>query len=109
MELSGSIAEWDSNAIENQLRSEAAKLMVGSETIHPSKIDPFSYEYDELIKLHGEDASRKFLAEEIYRKCSPKRKRQLVEDNFTKDGAIKKLIKDIDNLRAARRKKECSK
>lgn len=65
---------------------------------------PFEFEYDRAIKLLGVGAKRELLANKIYYKCSPKQKKHLCSDYKCKDGAIAKLVKDIDNLRAKRKK-----
>lgn len=79
-------------------------LGVKNQTEDVETIGPFEFDYDRAIKLLGVGAKRELLANEIYNKCSPKQKKHLCSDHSGKDGAIAKLVKDIDNLRAKRKK-----
>lgn len=81
---------------QSPVRDEAAK-----ETAQT--LDEFGLAYDKAVKLNL-GAQRSTLALAIYNGMAPKRKKELVKECRSKDAAIKKLVKDIDNLRMKRKK-----
>lgn len=53
-------------------------------------------------RMESQGHNRKAIAEAWYDQLPPSERRRLSDDHLGKDGAIRKLVKDIDNLRRKR-------
>ena len=75
--------------------------IVELESVKEPSYDPFELHHDRMDK---EEATRPQIAQAWFEQLTYSDRKQLIADKGTREGVIKKIEKDIDNLRARRKR-----